>query len=218
MSFYAPLGGPKLYQMLGLGMYSTRFSSSENNTSVYFSGRTYGAGLELFPRDGAGLFLSVHYSGWAVRRILPGYQKLPLTRLVDNVFDGALGWQGQSGIHHWGIKLSGNYAKRLGTEYIYGDASGSQNYPKLGAVEQYRNNRTDLVLSALWGFDARLVVLCGAEGTLLRLRGHLPEPVAQNAVRKGRLRRRVDRRKTAASLGIAPVGVGRLFGEPDCGA
>ena len=153
MSFYAPLGGPKLYQMLGLGMYSTRFSSSENNTSVYFSGRTYGAGLELFPRDGAGLFLSVHYSGWAVRRILPGYQKLPLTRLVDNVFDGALGWQGQSGIHHWGIKLSGNYAKRLGTEYIYGDASGSQNYPKLGAVEQYRNNRTDLVLSALWGFE-----------------------------------------------------------------
>ena len=147
------LGGPKLYQMLGLGMYSTRFSSSENNTSVYFSGRTYGAGLELFPRDGAGLFLSVHYSGWAVRRILPGYQKLPLTRLVDNVFDGALGWQGQSGIHHWGIKLSGNYAKRLGTEYIYGDASGSQNYPKLGAVEQYRNNRTDLVLSALWGFE-----------------------------------------------------------------
>ena len=153
MSFLAPLGGPKIYQMLGLGMYSTRFSTGKDGSSVNFSGRSYGAGVELFPRDRNGVFVSIQYFDWAVRRILHDYQELPLTRLTERELDAALGWQGQSGIHHWGIKLSGNYAKRLGTEYIYGDASGSQNYPKLGAVEQYRNNRTDLVLSALWGFE-----------------------------------------------------------------
>ena len=107
----------------------------------------------------------------------------------------------------------------LGTEYIYGDASGSQNYPKLGAVEQYRNNRTDLVLSALWGFggDARLVVLCGAEGTLATTSRPLYlSPSRKMQFGKGQLRRRVDRReKTAAPFGTAPVGIGRLSGEPD---
>ena len=75
---------------------------------------------------------------------------IPLTRLTDRELDGALGWQGVSGIHHWGIKLSGNYGKRRGTEYIYGEVSGNT-YPRIGSVEQYRNNRADLVLSALWG-------------------------------------------------------------------
>lgn len=152
--FLAPLGGPKMYQMLGLGMYSTRFSTGVDGSSVNFSGRSYGVGLELFPRQKRGLSFSAHYSDWAVRRMHPINQEnnIPLTRLTDRELDGALGWQGVSGIHHWGIKLSGNYGKRRGTEYIYGEVSGNT-YPRIGSVEQYRNNRADLVLSALWGFE-----------------------------------------------------------------
>lgn len=51
------------------------------------------------------------------------------------------------------MKLSGFYAERTGTEYIYGDASGSENYPRLGSVEQYSNSRVEGKLSAVWGFE-----------------------------------------------------------------
>lgn len=153
MRFFAVLGGPKMYQMLGLGMYSTRFSVGGDSQSLFFKGRGYGVGVNLLSRDGRGAFITVHYRNWAVRRILENYQNLPLTRLVDNELKGTVGWLEQHGRHHWGVKLSGFYAERTGTEYIYGDASGSENYPRLGAVEQYSNSRVEGKISAVWGFE-----------------------------------------------------------------
>lgn len=155
MRFLAPLGGPKEYQMLGLGMYSVRFSTGGDQSSVYYKGGSYGIGVELFPNDGQGWFALLHYSRWRVKRILPDapYQKLPLTTLNDSRADVEFGWIRHGFLHRWGFKAHGTLANRRGTEHIYGDASGSSNYPLLGSVQQYLNNRNRAEVVCLWGME-----------------------------------------------------------------
>lgn len=56
-------------------------------------------------------------------------------------------------LHRWGFKAHGMLANRRGTEHIYGDASGSSNYPLLGSVQQYLNNRNRAEVVCLWGME-----------------------------------------------------------------
>lgn len=119
-----------------------------------------------------------------------------------------------------GYKTVRQLCETVRTEYIYGDASGSQNYPKLGAVEQYRNNRTDLVLSALWGFEE----MCGwsfyaePRGRYYDFEATYLSPSRKMQFGKVGCGGGLTVEKRLRRSVLAPVGVGRLSGEPDCGA
>lgn len=95
-----------------------------------------------------------------------------------------------------------------------------QNYPKLGAVEQYRNNRTDLVLSALWGFEEMRGWSFYAEprGRYYDFEATYLSPSRKMQFGKVGCGGGLTVEKRAAPFGTAPVGIGRLSGEPNCGA
>ncbi len=152
IGFYNNQGVSKVYQMSGLGMYSIRFSNGM--TDVRYKASGYGVSLDLVPRTGRGFYASAKYEVFSFRRILSGLSNLPLNRLQENTLRGEAGWTARSGRHRWGVKLAGSHRKRTGTEYLYGESGGASNYPKIGQVDVYRNQRTEASLSGLWGMEA----------------------------------------------------------------
>lgn len=152
VKIFSALGGPKIYQMLGLGMYSTRFSDGQ--TDLHHKGGGYAASIDFYSRDRQGLSLSVGYEDFFARRIMTGRNNLPLTRLDEATLRGEAAWRQRNGRHDWGVKLALSRSGRTGTEFVYGDGSGASNYPKIGEVDQFRNRRTALNVSGLWGYEA----------------------------------------------------------------
>lgn len=149
LAFYDPRGTPKVYLMTGLGMYSTRFSNGQ--TLIHYRGGSYGASVELFAPDKKGLSAMVAYERFTLRRILDEANKLPVNRLDEDRLRGELAWQGGRERWLWGLKLAGEYSRRSGTEFIYGESGGTSNYPKIGEMKPYRSERNSLLLSGLWG-------------------------------------------------------------------
>jgi len=152
VKIFSALGGPKIYQMLGLGMYSTRFSDGQ--TDLHHKGGGYAASLDFYPRDRQGLSLGVGYEDFFVRRIMTGHNNLPLTRLDEGTLSGEAAWRQQNGRHDWGVRITLSHSGRTGTEFVYGDGAGASNYPEIGEVDRFRNRRTALSVSGLWGYEA----------------------------------------------------------------
>ena len=73
-----------------------------------------------------------------------------MARIGRHTFAGELLYRKSlSGIESWGIKLTGNYELKLGTENIFGDAA-NQIYPKIGEAEQYSSHAYRLSLSGFY--------------------------------------------------------------------
>ena len=99
--------------MLGLGMYSTRFS--DGNTGIQYDGGSIGGGIDLVPHDRQGFYGSVHFHKLNIKRTMLAHNYLPLTRLNENSIQGAWGWKRSAPGHQQGIQLEGLYHKRKGT-------------------------------------------------------------------------------------------------------
>lgn len=151
IAFYDPRGRPKVYQLTGLGMYSTRFSNGK--TFIHYRGGGYGASVDFFSRDRRGLSASLAYEGFRFRRIMDDPNQLPINRLRENAWRGEIAWQGGTARSVWGVKLAGGFSRRTGTELIYGESGGASNYPKIGEAEPYRGEQASLFLSGLWGWQ-----------------------------------------------------------------
>ena len=149
IKFFSDLGVSKVYQMLGLGMYSTRFS--DGNTGIQYDGGSIGGGIDLVPHDRQGFYGSVHFHKLNIKRTMLAHNYLPLTRLNENSIQGTWGWKRSAPGHQQGIHLEGLYHKRKGTEFIYGEGSSS-NYPKINDLEQYSNKIYALLLNGIWGW------------------------------------------------------------------
>ena len=150
IKFFSDLGVSKVYQMLGLGMYSTRFS--DGNTGIQYDGGSIGGGIDLVPHDRQGFYGSVHFHKLNIKRTMLAHNYLPLTRLNENSIQGTWGWKRSAPGHQQGIQLEGLYHKRKGTEFVYGEGSSS-NYPKINDLEQYSNKIYALLLNGIWGWE-----------------------------------------------------------------
>lgn len=148
--FFSDLGSSKVYQMLGLGMYSTRFSDGTNG--VQYDGGSIGGSIGLAPQNQQGLFIRAAYHDLFIKRILLAHNYLPLTRLDEKTISGTIAWRNHTETREWGIRLESTYSNRKGTEFIYGDGSSSSNFPKINDPEQYSNQRLSLLLSSVWGW------------------------------------------------------------------
>lgn len=91
IKFFSDLGVSKVYQMLGLGMYSTRFS--DGNTGIQYDGGSIGGGIDLVPHDRQGFYGSVHFHKLNIKRTMLAHNYLPLTRLNENSIQGTWGWK-----------------------------------------------------------------------------------------------------------------------------
>ena len=149
IKFFSDLGVSKVYQMLGLGMYSTRFS--DGNTGIQYDGGSIGGGIDLVPHNRQGFYGNVHFHKLNIKRTMLAHNYLPLTRLDENSIQGTWGWKRSAPGHQQGIQLEGLYHKRKGTEFVYGEGSSS-NYPKINDLEQYSNQIYALLLNGVWGW------------------------------------------------------------------
>ena len=93
--------------MLGLGMYSTRFS--DGNTGIQYDGGSIGGGIDLVPHDRQGFYGSVHFHKLNIKRTMLAHNYLPLTRLEENSIQGTWGWKRSAPGHQQGIQLEGNW-------------------------------------------------------------------------------------------------------------
>lgn len=152
ISFFSDRGASKVYQMLGMGMYNTRFS--DGNTGLQYDGGSIGAGIDLIPRNRQGFFISARFYGFSVERTMLAHNYLPLTRLNEKTLSACFGWRKSGNHSERGIQLEGVRHHRQGTEFIYGDGSSS-NYPKINDLEQYDQRRAALLLSGLGGWGNR---------------------------------------------------------------
>ena len=93
---------------------------------------------------------NVAYRYFSCEKIISSLNELPMARIGRHTFAGELLYRKSlSGIESWGIKLTGNYELKLGTENIFGDAA-NQIYPKIGEAEQYSSLAYRLSLSGFY--------------------------------------------------------------------
>lgn len=148
IKFYSELGVSKVYHLTGLGMHYNRFAG--NNYSTYYNGYEWGGSLGVHTSRSTGFVGNVAYRYFSCEKIISSLNELPMARIGRHTFAGEwLYRKSLSGIESWGIKLTGNYELKLGTENIFGDAA-NQIYPKIGEAEQYSSHAYRLSLSGFY--------------------------------------------------------------------
>ena len=119
IKFYSELGVSKVYHLTGLGMHYNRFAG--NNYSTYYNGYEWGGSLGVHTSCSIGFVGNVAYRYFSCEKIISSLNELPMARIGRHTFAGELLYRKSlSGIESWGIKLTGNYELKLGTENIFG--------------------------------------------------------------------------------------------------
>lgn len=118
IKFYSELGVSKVYHLTGLGMHYNRFAG--NNYSTYYNGYEWGGSLGVHTSRSTGFVGNVAYRYFSCEKIISSLNELPMARIGRHTFAGEwLYRKSLSGIESWGIKLTGNYELKLGTENIF---------------------------------------------------------------------------------------------------
>lgn len=149
IEFMSDLGATRVFYLLGMGMFSTRFS--DGNSGALYDGYTLGATLDFMPSGRNGFYSSFGMHQFRVKQTLFSHNYLPLTRLKEMKVTGLVAWKKSGVENEKGIELSARYTDRKGTESIYGDG-GEDNYPKINDSELYRNKQLFLSLKGIWGW------------------------------------------------------------------
>lgn len=143
VSFYSELGIEKLFHLTGFTNHYTRFAGT--GTDTYYQGMTWAATLNLHPVWHRGLSASLMASHMKLDNVLSSLNSLPLARVSLSELKGEVAWLGKN----WALKTHVLASRRVGTENIFGDPTGSIYLP-IGSIEQYFENKFSTGLSALW--------------------------------------------------------------------
>lgn len=141
VKFFSELGAYKVFHLTGLGMDYVRFAGANSNT--YYKGHSWGGSLEGYPLKKQGIAFSLAYTRFSFDKILPDYNDLPLTSVVENEGAGEISWLKNVRSGKWVIALTGKMKKREGTENLFGNASGNA-YPQIGRAKQYHNSMIEV--------------------------------------------------------------------------
>lgn len=147
IEFVNELSDNSIWHLTGLGTHYERFAG--NGYSHYYNGHRWGATADLFPASRRGAVASVAYSSFSFDHILTGLNKLPLQSATENRVSAMAGWLAPGTVHDFAAVASVVYARRTGTENIFGDPSGNV-YPQIGALDLYTHTLAEVDGSVLW--------------------------------------------------------------------
>ena len=137
IKFYSELGQSKVYHFTGMGMDYARFSG--NNNSAYYKGKSFGGNIGLSSHKQSGFSGTFSYRYYSCEKIISSLNELPMALIHEHSGKFEMGYRNTTKYRVWGVKGYGNVSRRNGIENLFGDAT-NEIYPKIGEVEQYRNN------------------------------------------------------------------------------
>ncbi len=118
VAFYNESGTYPVFHLLGFDRSLIRFNYDEN--SIDYTGKSYGASLDLVPRDKSGFFFSLSYNRFSLEKIIPykSSGRLSIATIEEPGIDFELAYLKKSPAHTWGVKIEGFSRNRLGNEGI----------------------------------------------------------------------------------------------------
>ncbi len=149
IKFMSDLGTTRIFHLLGMGMYSSRFS--DGNSGALYDGHTLRITLDFMPSDRNGFYTSFGIHKIYMKQTLYSHNYLPLTQLKELKIFGLIAWKSCGIKNEKDIELSARYSDRKGTEFIYGEG-GADNYPKINNSELYRNKQFHISFKGIWGW------------------------------------------------------------------
>ncbi|MCV6628535.1 MAG: hypothetical protein OIF50_01610 [Flavobacteriaceae bacterium] len=150
--FYNELGNPILYHFTGLGNHDNKLKG--NKKTAYFKGNTFGAALHVVDRNKSGLFASVAYQYYQLKKTLPTFYNVEAANINQNQIRARLGTNLQVGNHHHAIALETSHRKRTGTESILFAASTLE-YVKVGERQSYKQLYSNANLQYLYQYKPK---------------------------------------------------------------
>jgi len=84
-----------------------------------------GGNLGLQPQN-SGWHAAIGYTFRTFEKVISTLNELPMARCNAHKFTGEIAYL-QKGATFWGVKLNGDYTRRLGTENLFDDATDNQN-------------------------------------------------------------------------------------------
>ena len=143
VAFYSELGSDKIFHLVGFANDYSRFAGTGIQT--HYNGNHLGATLNFLPIYNSGFAASVDASRFTFSNIITQLNKLPMAHVTLGELQAEAGWMG----HNWGVKAHVEASRRVGTENIFGDPSGSV-YTQIGALDMYHQNRFEAGIAAVW--------------------------------------------------------------------
>ena len=137
LAFYDELGVPNIYHFTGLGTDYYRFRGAKGES--FYKGHAFGASMELLPGQPSGISAALQYQNFQFDKVISSLNELPMASVKEDQVNGELAWRSAS-THplQKGIKGGLHYTRRLGTENVFGAASGNV-FPQIGKQEKYMN-------------------------------------------------------------------------------
>lgn len=143
VSFYSELGSDKLFHLTGFTSRYTRFDAL--GTTCNYKGIRWSGTLDFHPVDQRGLSVSVAAGRMKLDNVLPDLNSLAMAQVTHNDVRAEVASMHQD----WAVKVHVRAARRVGTENVFGDASGAI-YQQIGSLDQYFENGFSAGLSGLW--------------------------------------------------------------------
>ena len=148
LKYFNELGASKEYHLTGIGNEFVRFSGACND--VFYKGHNFGASLEFVPTTLKGFSASVLFDKFSFDKILSSLNKLALNHLYENKIQTEIAWTNQSAMNaDYGVKLDFTYAKRIGNDNMFGDATGNV-YPQIGTTLMFDNKKLNGRISGFY--------------------------------------------------------------------
>jgi len=149
IEFISEMGVDKIFHLTGLATHYQRFAGT--GMSTYYNGMRYGVGIDVFPFDSRGAYLSCLLERFSFENILSDFNKLPMASAWHNSLSVEGGWLAPAsrGLF-WGVNAALEVYRRHGTENIFGDAT-SNVYPQIAANTLFADNAVTAKARVLWG-------------------------------------------------------------------
>lgn len=138
ISFYSELGNALVYHLVQTNEDYARFAG--DFTATYYHGMTVRAAWQLQPFT-QGWLAGAEYRYLTVSQELSSTTAIPITRLQTHTAGVQCGYATPV----WRVWVSGAYAMRWGTQYLYGDVAGNY-YSLLFTADNYREQQASLTV------------------------------------------------------------------------
>lgn len=152
VAFYSELGSDKIFHLVGFACDYNRFAGTGIQT--YYNGNRLGATLNFHPTTGQGFSASVDASRFSFNNIITQLNKLPMAHVSHNELQAEAAWIDSN----WGVKAQVEASRRVGTENIFGDPSGSV-YKQIGALDMSFQNTFGASIDGVYQHSFGLMTL-----------------------------------------------------------